>query len=162
MPAWHHPAGLKKSNGVKPENLQLSKELWRSGFWAPLAVFVAHVTLSLTFNAYERLPEVDIPVHFVGGIAIAFFFYRTLGILSEYDIVNRVDGLVRAVLLVALTATAAVLWEFAEYASDHVIGTHTQEGLEDTLLDMLLGLLGGFTMVSFLWMNDDHGATRRE
>ena len=147
---------------MKPENLQLSKELWRSGFWAPLAVFVAHVILSLTFNAYERLPVVDIPIHFLGGIAIAFFFYRTLGILSDYDVVNRVDGLVRAVLLVALTATAAVFWEFAEYVSDRLFGTQAQEGLEDTLLDMLLGILGGFTMVSFLWMTDDHGATRRE
>lgn len=145
---------------MKPVNLQLSKEIWRSGFWAPLAVFLAHVILSLTFNAYERLPAVDIPIHLLGGIAIAFFFSRTLGILGDYGMVNRVDGLVRAILLVALTATAAVSWEFAEFVSDRVFGTQAQEGLEDTLLDMLLGIMGGSTMVLFLWMKDGYEAMR--
>lgn len=147
---------------MKPENLPPSRELWRSGFWAPVAVFVAHVILSLTFNAYERLPGVDITIHFLGGIAIAFFFYRTLGILGDYDIVNRVDGLVRAVLLVALTSTAAVFWEFGEYLSDRVFGTQAQKGLEDTLLDMLFGILGGFTLVLFLWMKNGRQAMRPE
>jgi hypothetical protein len=144
---------------VKLENLQLSKEIWRSGFWAPLTVFLAHVILSLTFNAYERVPVVDIPIHFLGGMAIAFFCSRTLDILGDYAIVDRVDDLLRAVLLITLTATAAVFWEFAEYVSDRVFGTRAQEGLEDTLFDMLLGILGGFTLVSFLWMKHGRGNT---
>lgn len=152
-------AGVNKSNGVKPVNLQLSKEIGRSGFWAPLAVFLAHVILSLTFNAYERLPVLDIPIHFLGGMAIVFFFSRLLDILGDHAVIDRIDGLVRAVLLVALTATAAVFWEFAEYVSDQSFGTQAQEGLEDTLLDMLLGIFGGFIMVSLLWVKHGRGTT---
>ena len=147
----------------KSENVEIAKEIWRSALWAPLAVFVTYVVLSLAFNGYQRMPGLDIPAHVLGGMAIAFFFSRLLDILGDYTIVDRVDGLLRAIFLIALTATAAVLWEFAEYISDHSFGTQTQGGLEDTLLDMLLGILGGFTMVSFLLLaKHGYGKTRHK
>jgi hypothetical protein len=147
----------------KSENVEIAKEIWRSALWAPLAVFVAHVVLSLAFNGYQRITGLDIPMHLLGGMAIAFFFSRLLDILGDYTIVERVDGLLRAIFLIALTATAAVLWEFAEYISDHSFGTRAQGGLEDTLLDMLLGILGGFTMVSFLLLaKHGYGKTRHK
>ncbi len=109
------------------------------------------------------MPGLDLPMHLLGGMAIAFFFSRLLDILGDYTIVERVDGLLRAIFLMALTATAAVLWEFAEYISDHSLGTQTQGGLEDTLLDMLLGILGGFAMVSFLLLaKHGYGETRHK
>lgn len=132
------------------EKIAIAKDIARSALWAPLAVFIAHVIASLTFNGYERMPALDIPMHLLGGMAIAFFFSRLLDILSDHAIVQRVNGLLRPVFLIALTATAAVLWEFAEYISDHAFDTQTQLGLEDTLFDMLLGIVGGVTMVSFL------------
>ncbi len=102
-------------------------------------------------------------MHLLGGMAIAFFFSRLLDILGDYTIVDRVDGLLRAIFLIALTATAAVLWEFAEYISDHSLGTQTQGGLADTLLDMLFGILGGFAMVSFLLLaKHGYGKTRHK
>lgn len=147
----------------KSEKVEIAKEIGRSALWAPLAVFVAHVILSLAFNGYQRMPGLDIPMHLLGGMAIAFFFSRLLDILGDYTIVDRVDGLLRAIFLIALTATAAVLWEFAEYISDHSFGTQTQGGLEDTLLDMLLGILGGFAMVSFLLLaKHGYGKTRHK
>lgn len=144
---------------VEVENVRLTKEIWHSGFWAPVAVFLAHVILSLDFNAYERLPVVDLPIHLLGGMAIGFFFSRVLDILGDHAIVDTIDGLLRAILLVALTATAAVWWEFAEYVSDHVFGTHAQGGLEDTLLDMFVGILGGVTIAAFLFVKNGHRKT---
>jgi len=156
-----------KTDGItklsKSENVEIAKEIWRSALWAPLAVFVAHVVLSLAFNGYQRMPGLDIPAHVLGGMAIAFFFSRLLDILGDYTIIDRVDGLLRAIFLIALTATAAVLWEFAEYISDHSFGTQAQGDLEDTLLDMLLGILGGFTMVSSLLLaKHGYGKTRHK
>lgn len=148
---------VNKPNGVKRAHLQLGKTIWDSGSWAPLAVFLAHVILSLAFDAYERLPAIDLPVHFLGGLAIAFFCSRVLEMLGDYAAVDRVDDRLRAVLLIALTATAAVFWEFAEYVSDHLFGTQAQGGLEDTLLDMLFGILGGVTLVSFLFVKYGRG-----
>jgi hypothetical protein len=36
-----------------------------------------------------------------------------------------------------------VFWEFAEYVYDRAFGTRHQLSLDDTLLDMLLGIIGG-------------------
>jgi hypothetical protein len=41
----------------------------------------------------------------------------------------------------------AVFWEFAEYASDRLQGTHLNLGVEDTLHDLLMGMLGGLAFV---------------
>ena len=79
----------------------------------------------------------------------------TLCLLAFLSIAASADSLT--------TATSAVLWEFAEYISDHSFGSQTQGGLEDTLLDMLLGILGGFTMVSFLLLaKHGYGKTRHK
>jgi CDP-2,3-bis-(O-geranylgeranyl)-sn-glycerol synthase len=147
----------------KSKKVEIAKEIWRSALWAPLAVFVAHVIVSLAFNGYQRMPALDIPMHLLGGMAIAFFFSRLLDILGDHAIVGRVDGLLWAIFLIALTATSAVLWEFAEYVSDHSFGTQAQGGLEDTLLDMLLGIVGGFTMVPLLlWARHGYRETRHK
>jgi hypothetical protein len=44
---------------------------------------------------------------------------------------------------VGLVCLAAVFWEFAEWTADHTLGTHCQLGLDDTLGDIVMGLLGG-------------------
>lgn len=48
----------------------------------------------------------------------------------------------------ALTATAAVAWEFAERISDRCLHSHAQIGLDDTLFDMALGIVGGAVLLA--------------
>src|ERR671910_73152 len=48
----------------------------REAGWAPLLVFGIHVMALGAFNAYERFPYVDLPMHFFGGVVTAFFFHR--------------------------------------------------------------------------------------
>ncbi|MHC4889543.1 MAG: hypothetical protein ACYTEO_08805 [Planctomycetota bacterium] len=52
--------------------------------------------------------------------------------------------------LFALTSTAAVIWEFGEFTLDFFFDTICQAGLEDTMLDMFLGMLGGTALIIFL------------
>jgi di/tricarboxylate transporter len=47
------------------------------------------------------------------------------------------------VIVLGLTCAATVFWEFAEFLSDRYLGTHAQGALDDTLSDMLFGILGG-------------------
>jgi hypothetical protein len=54
-------------------------------------------------------------------------------------------------MILGLTSLAAVVWEFAEFVADQKFGAHTQPGLEDTLLDLFLGLLGGA-----VWITANH------
>ncbi len=58
------------------------------------------------------------------------------------------DPLLRWILLFALACTAAVFWEFAEWIADRYLGTHCQmNDLYDTLLDLLMGVLGALAFL---------------
>lgn len=129
------------SNGGTEASLALALR----GAWAPIAVFLAHVFASRGLNAYAWYPPLDIPMHFAGGVAIAHFFAVGLAALPEGAVAGRFRPLFEGVATFALTCTAAVFWEFAEFLSDRYFGTRAQGGLEDTLLDMALGAAGGLT-----------------
>ncbi len=120
----------------------LSELWWRAG-WFPTLVFLIHVVISRVLNGYILYPPLDIPMHFLGGVAIAFFFSRCLAMVPESAISGTPRHLAQALLVFALTGTATVFWEFAEFFSDRLFGTRAQLSLEDTLLDMALGVAGG-------------------
>lgn len=120
--------------------------------WLPIAVFLAHELCSHVINGYERWPWVDIPLHFFGGFAIAYFLNGGLHILDERKILPPLQAWVKLGLLLGLVSTTALFWEFAEFLADTCFGTGCQLSLEDTLLDLLLGMLGGmlFLLPQFL------------
>ncbi len=120
----------------------------RAAGWAPVAVFAAHVLASRILGLYRVLPLVDLPLHLAGGAAIAFFFWRGLALREARFAVGELVPGAAGILSFALAGTAAVGWEFAEWVSDRYFGTHAQLGLEDTLLDMFLGIAGGFVFVA--------------
>lgn len=120
----------------------------RAAAWAPIGVFSFHVLAILGFKIYARIPNFDIPMHFAGGVAIAYFFggcYRTA---LMFDLLGQPAKVVYAVVVLGMTAFAAVVWEFAEFIADQALGTHTQPDLPDTLLDLLMGLLGGIAFLA--------------
>jgi len=116
--------------------------------WAPVLVFGLHVFISRVLNAYLLFPPLDIPMHFFGGVAIAYFFANCLRALPAGAISSWLRPWLVAAMVFALTATATVFWEFAEFFSDQLFGTHAQLGLGDTLLDMALGVAGGLTYLA--------------
>ena len=116
--------------------------------WAPVLVFALHVFISRVLNAYLLFPPLDIPMHFFGGVAIAYFFASCLRALPPDAIAVPYRPWLVAVTVFALTSTASVFWEFAEFFSDRLFGTHAQLSLEDTLLDMALGVTGGLTFLA--------------
>jgi len=112
--------------------------------WFPLAVFLVHVSCSRVVDVYHLWPSVDIPLHFFGGMAFAWFAAGALEVLAGRGLLRRPEPLIRFVLVFSLTATAAVFWEFAEWAADFVLGKNCQLGLDDTMLDLFLGVSGAF------------------
>ena len=44
-----------------------------------------------------------------------------------------------------------IFWEFYENGLDYFLGTHMVRGLEDTIVDMLLGLMGALVFSLFYW-----------
>jgi len=102
-------------------------------------------------GAYEAFPPLDTPMHLLGGLAIAFFLWTAYSIGARSGTLGQPNSTAIALLTVTSTAASAVLWEFAEYLSDGYLGTNTQKGLEDTLLDLLFGLVGGAIFVGVAW-----------
>ena len=120
----------------------------RATAWAPIAVFGFHLFAMLVLNVYAKVPDFDIPMHFVGGVAIAYFFGGSYRTALNHDLIGQPAKVVYAVIVLGMTALAAVVWEFAEFLADQTLGTHTQPSLPDTLLDLLMGLLGGIVFLA--------------
>ncbi|HEV8700290.1 MAG TPA: hypothetical protein VGV60_03350 [Candidatus Polarisedimenticolia bacterium] len=96
---------------------------------------------------YVAYPPTDVAMHFLGGIAIAYFLWRAAVLASQSGPLGTIGLTGLGVMVFGLTCAAAVFWEFAEYLSDRWLGTRAQLGLEDTLGDMLVGIMGGLAFL---------------
>ncbi len=111
--------------------------------WAPLGVFGFYL-FGLAFHLYDLYPFLDIPTHFLGGVAITYL-YRS-AIRNSQTIIGEIPLPIQIMLAFTSTGTTAILWEFYENFLDHFFGTHMVRGLEDTLMDLFLGLSGAFIL----------------
>ncbi|MCP4093281.1 MAG: hypothetical protein GY747_07515 [Planctomycetes bacterium] len=105
------------------------------------------MAVSKGFGAYLILPWLDIPMHFLGGVAIGYFFRASLRNPAAADVLGELTPFAQKLLLIAAVAATTAVWEFAEWTTDSFGLTQSQLGLEDTLLDMLLGIGGGLCIV---------------
>jgi len=118
----------------------------REAAWAPLSV-VLFYGLGLAFGWYDMYPPLDIPSHFMGGVAITYF-YRS-AIRNSQSHLGEIPLLVQIIFAFTATGTTTVLWEFYENLSDFFLGTQHVFGLNDTLKDLFLGLLGALVLSMF-------------
>ena len=118
----------------------------RESAWAPLGV-VAVYLIGLAFRLYLIFPPLDIPTHFLGGVAITYFYLSA--IRNSQKFLGDIPLPVQVLLAVTSTGTTTVLWEFYENIVDYFLGTNMVLGLGDTLKDMFLGLLGAVVLALF-------------
>lgn len=114
--------------------------------WAPALLFVCYLIVSLVFNGYVLYPPLDIPTHFLGGVALSFFFLGAME--NAHEFIGRVPRLIQRPLAFTALTTMAVVWEFYEFLSDYFIGTQLQHGVADTCLDLFFGMLGSFVFLT--------------
>jgi hypothetical protein len=119
-----------------------------SFFVLPISVLFAHLVASKVLNLYKIFPNLDILFHYIGGLSIAYTSARILSYLGKEKISTTPNKAVFLVLIFSLTATATVLWEFAEFIGDQFMNTNIQISLANTMQDQFMGLLGGATWVS--------------
>jgi hypothetical protein len=121
----------------------------RDAGWAPALVFALHVVASRGFHVYDRFPLFDVPMHFLGGAAMAYFFHTAALNGARLRVLGPYQRLSHLALVFAWVCTVAVCWEFAEWITDHYFGTHAQMGdLDDTLKDILVGMVGGSVLLA--------------
>lgn len=122
-----------------------------SFFIFPALVFLIHLIAAKILNLYMRFPNMDIPFHYLGGLSIAYTSAQILSHLEKKIITTRLNRMIFLLLILSLTATAAVFWEFAEFIGDQLFHTNIQVSLANTMQDQFLGILGGMTMVLIYW-----------
>lgn len=107
-----------------------------------------HSALGQFMNFYEKVPFWDKCLHFYGSFVITYFFYQILTKKSRFW-----DEFPGAVLMAFLLGVfSGVLWEIAEFITDEILpGYNTQKGLDDTMLDLILDLLGCYTMAKIVY-----------
>jgi len=116
--------------------------------WAPMGVVVIHlafVELGLS-HGYDAL------LHFLGGASMAYFL---MGLMTRLP-GPWTHGYRWPQRLLAFTSscTIAVFWEFAEFALDRFHGTATQQGLSETMLDLMFGVAGAFSSLLMIMAFD--------
>lgn len=122
-----------------------------SFFVFPMIIFLVHLVVK-ALRVYQIFPYVDIPLHYIGGLSIAYTSALILSYLESEKIIAPLNKLLFLLLLLSLTAMAAVFWEFAEFLSDQLLHTKLQPSIANTMQDQFLGVLGGGTwaVIQFL------------
>lgn len=131
--------------------LDIAAALVARAGWAPLLVFVLHVFLARVVGLYDLYPRLDIPTHVLGGTVMAYFLSCCFAALPDGVVAPSVRGWAQSLFVFNVTVTTAVVWEFAEFTSDRLLGTRLQLGLADSLLDLAMGMVGAglFLSVAF-------------
>lgn len=119
----------------------------REAGWVPALMLVLLAPPARAFDIFTSFPGIDIPIHFLGGVATGFFFHRLCLNASRLGVFAPYHAATHAVLVFGLVCAAGVIWELGEFASDRFFGTHAQLGNVDTMTDLLLDVLGGATFV---------------
>lgn len=115
-----------------PTEFRPVREILRAG-WAPLALLAVSFPLAATPFAEDLYPL----LHVFGGMALAYFSRRAV------RIVHRAwPPVLSSLVAFSLACTGALAWEIAEFAIDFVAGTALQEGLFDTMTDLILAAAG--------------------
>ena len=115
----------------------------RESLWAPVSVFGLYL-IGLVVHLYDLYPFLDIPTHFMGGVTITYL-YRC-AIRNSQSFLGEIPFPIQVVFAFTCTGTTTVLWEFYENFGDRFLGTHMVRGLEDTLVDLFLGLSGALVL----------------
>ena len=111
--------------------------------WAPLSVFGFYL-FGLAIHLFDNIPNMDIPTHFMGGVAITYF-YR-VAIRNSQKLTGDIPLPIQILFAITCTGTTTVLWELYENFADHFLGTHMVRGLEETIVDMAMGLSGALVL----------------
>jgi hypothetical protein len=120
----------------------LGETMWRAG-WAPVCVFLINRTAMGTFGLGRTFPAFDIPMHLLGGAAIAFFFLTAFKGGVQRELFSPHDRATHAALVLGWTSIAALAWELYEWFSTVYLRRPIMGDVHDTLGDLVLGLSGG-------------------
>ena len=128
--------------------INVAWKIFRVGGWAPVSVVILHgLIVNSILNLYKIWPPIDMPMHFLGGLAFALFVSRCFQELPRGTVQRSRSVVLELLLIGSLTATAAVFWEFTEFTTDQLFNRNVQVSLANTMRDMALGITGSIAFI---------------
>ena len=116
-------------------------------FYTPVLVFLLHF-MFVQLHLYSAFAWADMPMHFLGGMSIAYSCILVLRKVKEEVVIH--DRFFEILIIVALVGLSAILWELSELVVENLFNLNWQLTLIDTLCDLFLGLVGGLTISSLI------------
>ncbi len=123
--------------------IEVLGQVARRAAWAPLTVIVLH---SVAGHYFGHEPYVDPVMHFMGGVAAAYFMLNSASLAQT--VLGVLTPLGRDMLAFGITGSAALMWEVGEFVGDQLRGTNVQRGLNNTMRDLILGVSGGVICIA--------------
>ena len=116
--------------------------------WAPLTVVFFH-------SAYGWLighpPALDLVMHPLGGLSVAYAAHRALPRLQPLVGINR---LAHYWLVLGTSFICANLWEYAEFLADILVDSRIQTSIQETMLDLVLGTGAATVFCGLAWARE--------
>jgi hypothetical protein len=115
----------------------------RRAAWAPTLVFISNKVALDVLGLGESYPAIDIPMHLLGGTAIAYFFHAWFAEGVRSEVFQLHDRATHLALVLGWTSLAALAWELYEWFSEVFLKWPILGDVHDTIGDLVLGVLGG-------------------
>lgn len=141
------PTILKRLYGIRtPHILQ-----------AGVVIFMfATLFLGEEANFYERFWWWDLLFHMLAGFAFGLIAYIVLILTYQKYHAHSTPALFTSIFAVAFSLAISSVWEIIEYVTDMAFSTNMQPSAEDTMEDLIIGLLGALLSALYGFRYREH------
>lgn len=108
---------------------------------ATLLAFVMHV-VGHSFGWYQMFPWYDTMLHFsvpLVSVLILYALSQATNWIWDWRTVSPIEV---GIYLFAMSVALGTLWEILEFGMDQLFGTREQDGLGDTMIDLMMDVAG--------------------
>ncbi|HIJ00808.1 MAG: hypothetical protein PWQ88_52 [Candidatus Methanomethylophilaceae archaeon] len=94
-------------------------------------------------SLYDRYSWWDKIAHLISSVTVATLSFITISLISHYVDAVNIPFVMVPFMIIMLSCFFGVIWEILEWTFDRALGTAMQYGLEDTIMDLIVDLIGG-------------------
>ncbi len=113
---------------------------WEVNFLVAVTLYL-HIMGHVGDYYVTLAPYYDKLTHFIASVTVALLSI-SLAALAEHRGLVRLTRPALAVFVLTAALSAGVVWEIYEFAADQVLGTDLQYGNADTMVDLIVDLIG--------------------
>jgi len=138
--------------------MKFDQKMMRLGLYTLVGLGLMQVFAQKT-GLYWIWPDFDIPMHYWGGLWLGFV---ATWFVVRFKIINNLysAGYLLMIGLVVLLVGAG--WELFEYLVDGWLNTSMQPSKIDTYLDLIMDMLGGYTVGLWVLLNNRNKGLKYE